>query len=176
MVSVNLSTNQSSQSNNQKNRIFQGGMIAVTILLVVIAIITGSLMFWVSSLNKEIVDSEAMYKAKEAQLRAFPENNDIADFQERILAAEDLIAQPDSSLLALQEVEKNIVSGLYLNSYVFDAENKAIELECIVDNFETVAKQIVGFKSSAYFSEVSAKSVSLDSDGKSIFLIDIKIN
>jgi Tfp pilus assembly protein PilN len=131
---------------------------------------------WTNSLNNKIAVSESSYQTKLTGLMANPRNKDIIDFQDRLSASNDLVAQTNVPVDALSEIEKTLVAGVYLTSYTVDAAAKTLSLECVADSYASVAKQALSFKSSKYFSEVNVKKASLSDGGKDIFSVDIKLN
>lgn len=176
MVNINLSTNQSAQQDGPGIASAKSGIVVIEIVLLAVALISGGLMLWVDNLNDKTAAAEAEYADKTAVLMENSRNKDIVDFQNRLSLTDGLVDQKNLAMDVLQEVERKLVSGAYLTAYEADKEAKTLKLECVADNYEAVARQILSFKSSEYFSEVSVKNTSMSNEGKSIFSIDIKLN
>ena len=176
MVNINLSSDQLGQNKDKGFVMAQQGMVVVAIILLVVIAIAGGLAVWKNNINKKILASEATYEGKLAGLRTDKRNQDVVDFQNRLSLTSELAAKPNVILETLQEVEKNIVSGVYIVEYDTDSIAKTLTLKCAADNYESVARQALSFKSSKYFSAVSVVGAGLSNDGKNIFSIEIALN
>ncbi|MFA7209721.1 MAG: PilN domain-containing protein [Parcubacteria group bacterium] len=176
MVNINLSTNQAMLQDNKGTAAAKGGIVVIEIILLVVAVISGGLMLWANSLDNKVAAVEAAYADKEAGLMANARNKDIVDFQNRLSLSDGLVGQTNLTFDVLQEVEKNLVSGVYITAFEADKEAKTLKLECVADNYEAVARQVLSFKSSSYFSEVVVKSASVSNEGKTVFSMEIALN
>lgn len=172
MANINLSTDQLKQYDQKSFSAQTGLIIGVSILLIVVVLCAG-LTLWRNNLNKKIAAAEDSYNIKRTALMS-GRNLDVIDFQNRIMLAKDLVKQRNAAVDTLQNIEKNLVAGVYLTSYKVDKETKMIELECVADNFDSIAKQILGFKSSEYFPDVAIKDAGISNEGKNTFSINIK--
>ncbi|MDP1620322.1 MAG: PilN domain-containing protein [Candidatus Moranbacteria bacterium] len=176
MVNINLSTNQSMPQDSQRTAAAKSGVAVVEMILLIVAVISGGLMLWVNNLDNKVVAVEASYADKEAGLMANVRNKDIVDFQNRLSLSDELVDQKNLTFDVLQEVERNLVSGVYITAFEADKEAKTLKLECVADNYEAVARQVLGFKSSNYFSEVVVKSANISNEGKAVFSMEIGLN
>ncbi|MDP1884592.1 MAG: PilN domain-containing protein [Candidatus Moranbacteria bacterium] len=176
MVNINLSTNQAAPQDNRGSASAKGGILVVEIILLAIAVISGGLMLWVNNIDNKVAATEAAYDEKIAVLMANARNKDIVDFQNRLSLTDELVDRKNLTLDVLQEVERGLVSGVYITAYEADKEAKTLKLECVADNYEAVARQVLSFKSSSYFSEVAVKNTSVSNEGKNVFSMDIKLN
>lgn len=130
---------------------------------------------WKNNLNGKIAVANAAFKEKSDELTA-GRNKDVIDLQNRISLIKNLVKKNNVTLDVLNQVEKTLVSGVYLNSYTADKNAKTLGLECVADNYDAVARQILSFKSSSSFSDVAVKNTGLSSDGKINFSLDLKLN
>ena len=72
---------------------------------------------------------------------------------------------------------------MHIDSYAYDKQNKQITLQCVTDNYNNVAKQILSFKTFkdennfSYFSVAKAGEATLSPDAGTVnFPIILKIN
>jgi hypothetical protein len=79
---------------------------------------------------------------------------EVFDFKSRMALSEELSKQGENIPENFIEVEKKIVPNAYLTGYKFDNKGKSIVLSGGADNYNTIAKQILSFKESNYFSGV----------------------
>lgn len=98
------------------------------------------------------------------------------DFQNRLLISSELLADERNSNRDIGKIEEAMIAGVYLGSYKYDGTIKSITLDCFSDNYETVAKQILSFKSYDYFSSVLAGETKVDAKNNKInFPVVLKI-
>lgn len=118
---------------------------------------------------------EGTKTAYKSEYDKFMGNKEIMDFQNRIALAEGFLDQKATGYLSLPAIEKSALSGAYLMSFDFDYAKKSIKIEGVADNFDILAKQVLSFKQSDFFSEVNAGDTKLDDKGKVDFVLTLKI-
>ncbi|MDQ1284417.1 MAG: hypothetical protein QG620_765 [Patescibacteria group bacterium] len=170
MANINLITDK-----NDSTAIIGKGLAWVIVAFVLTLCLYGGLVFYKNSLIKNIVSTKLEYDTGLAQFKAGGAK-DVADFQNRLDIADVDLAKGRSVAADLTEVEKSMITDAYLNSYEFDEKTKEISLECATDNYNAVARQILNFKSSGYFSGVTAGETSLDAEsGEIIFPVNLTL-
>jgi hypothetical protein len=103
--------------------------------------------------------------------------NEIIDFKNRSEAAGKMIAENKSTADILSRIESSMLPSVYINSLEYNKSSQTVTLQCIGDNFTTVAKQILSFKQNDFFAAVVPGRSFLDSknSNKLSFYIDLKI-
>ncbi|MDO8240739.1 MAG: hypothetical protein Q7T51_02050 [Candidatus Moranbacteria bacterium] len=172
MVNINLSTNKVAPI-NRKEVMAKNGLTSVIVIFVLVVCLYGGLLFWKSDLDKKIAIADAAYDAKYSELTS-GRNIEVTDLQNRIFLAKELVKKDRVKLNALENVEKNIVVGVYLDAYVSSEGSNILELECIADNYDAIARQILSFKHSEAFSDVTIGSAKIGENGKINFSISIR--
>jgi len=101
----------------------------------------------------------------------------VVDLQNRIFLAEDLVEQSKSPVAfnVLRAVEDSLVAGVYIDSYSQDKTAGSLKLSCVTDSYDSVARQVLSFKNSDVFSDVTVGKMDLSSEGKINFLLDLKV-
>lgn len=163
-------------SNKKDEEALSSGLKTIIAVTVLIIISYFALIVWGNYLNGSISAVKEEYQRKHD---AFINQNakDAIDFQNRLVLAGDLSKKQRDTVMDLREVEKLAIPGVFINTYEYKDDSKIATLECYADNFDLVAKQILSFKSSNYFSVVSAgKSVFDLEKKKAIFSISLKVN
>lgn len=172
MNNVNLKTD--AGSDNEKIEWGKALPLAI-VILVIIGLVYATILFYTKRVEGEIKTTQDVYDQKLNDLKKGNAKN-VFDFQNRLSESKKMLAGNSNLNDNLIEIEKRMVSGVYLNSYQFDAEKKDLSLECIASNYYDVAKQIFSFKKSTYFSNVSSGETSLSGqDGKISFKVNLQI-
>lgn len=174
MANINLTS--LSQEERKQGRFSQGALVGVFAILILVLIVWGGLLLYKQYyLEKNISDAKTSYKTYMEQL-AKSDSQKVIDFQRRLDVSKDLIAQTRSMPGDLAQVEASMIPNSFIASYSYDDANKRISLNCVGDNFNTMAKQILSFKNSAYFSSVTAGASVVDAQtGKITFPIELTI-
>lgn len=143
-------------------------------ILLILGVAYGWIYWSGSRADAETASVKSDY-ANELAVLTGEKNRTIVDFQNRITLARDLMKQKDAAYESLPGVEKAIVPGVFLESYKFDASAKKITVDGLADDFYVFSKQILSFKKSDYFSEVTTGKSSLNEAGKVTFSLNLKI-
>jgi hypothetical protein len=161
MSSVNLTTY--NENEKKQFRVSGGALSGLVAVLMLVLALWAFLFFY----KKYYLDNN-ISKAKEESSGYVRKLNDddsasVIDFHRRLEVSKKLVAQEKDMSEVLVQVESQIVPNVYLKSFSYDDTGSKITLNCNADNFNTVAKQIYGFKKSAYFSSVAAGTSTVDS-------------
>ncbi|MCX6761793.1 MAG: hypothetical protein NTY33_03055 [Candidatus Moranbacteria bacterium] len=156
MVNINLVTDGRSQ------KTVGSGISSLFVALLVVLIVYATLFFYGKNLESKAAELKAAYDAKRNSL-IIGDSKKILDFQDRLIVARESMTEERSAKQDLDKVEAAVVAGTRLNGYSYDETTKAITLDCYADNYDTVAKQILSFKSSDYFISVMAGGTKFDS-------------
>ncbi len=165
MVNINLQTNSANEGVSSAIR-HKKILIIVIVFLILLAVSYVGLVIYADKIAKNDASVNSQYAAQYSALNKGGVAADVYDFQARMDLARSLAAKSDIVIPSLQELEKIMTSGAYINSYDFDAKGKTIKLSCIADGYDTMAKQILDFKSSDFFAGVSTGQSSIDASGK----------
>lgn len=153
MSNINLTTEISSQNENDKR--VNTGVVAVIIVLIMLFVVYGLLLFGKLQTDKDIVKVQEEFKTEYESLTV-GKGKEIVDFQKRLDTAKDAMTKSKNIKESLEEGEKLMVGGSYLSSYKFNNKDNTITMNCVSDNYNVVAKQILSYKKSDYFSGVAA--------------------
>lgn len=172
MVSINLSTG---SSISQKEGLpYKKGIITIFVVTLVLGGIYGGMIFYRKKLAGQIDSAKLSYEVEYNNLTG-ESNKKVIDFQNRLTAAKDELGQNNAAKDALAEMEKSIANEVYIASYELDAVKKTLKLSCVADNFNLVARQVLAFKKSEYFSHVTLGDAKANEDGKIEFEVELKI-
>lgn len=160
MVNINLVT-------DGKNRDSMSGISGLAVLLLLVLGLYAFLVFYGKNLDEKTNNLKTEYNSKRTSL-IDGDSKKILDFENRLILSRELIAQERDIKQDMGKIEEAIVSGAYLDAYSYDAQTKAITLSCYADNYETIAKQILSFKGSSYFSSVLAGETKFDTKSSRI--------
>lgn len=169
MANINLTTTEFSQKEGLP---YKKGIVSIAVIL---AILVGGYV-WLTIANnqtaKEIADTNSAYRSEYSQLTSG--NREVVDFQNRITLAKNLINGGSQAVQSLNELEKTVVPGAHLQTY--NLGNGTLSVDLVADNFDVLAKQLLSFKNSNYFSGVSMGKTVLNDQGKVIATLTLKVN
>ena len=97
------------------------------------------------------------------------------NFQNRLNIANELFGKKDKTLEILDELEKRIIPGNYINSYDYDYEKKNLKIELVCNEYNNVAKQVLSLKNSSFFSEVALSKSSVDEKGDIRMPVELRV-
>jgi len=173
MANINLVT----EPEKQKSKIAEGGLAIITLVFVLIMLLYAGLVFYNKTLTGKISNVKAQYESKYQEMVSGESTKTVLDFNNRITISKESLKQEKNMVEDLAQIEKSIISGVFLDSYEYDQKGNAITLNCMGDNYNKVAKQIVNFKSNEYFPNVTSGETTLDKEkGKISFKIILSLN
>ncbi len=155
MANINLVTVEKRES------IISPGTLKLFFLLLLVAMLYAALFFYGRYLDKKTIDLKAQYADKHNMFMS-NDTKKVMDFQNRLNISQTLIGESRDINKDLDAVRAAISSGTYLDSYKYDNAAGTITLNCFANNYDTIAKQILSFKNSSYFSTVSIGDTKLD--------------
>jgi hypothetical protein len=166
MANINLSS--FSDETKKREAVPRNALLGIGLILILILAAWASLILYKKYyLEKNISETENSYQGYIDQLKS-EESRKAIDFQKRLDVSGTFVGQGRNINIDLSQIEDLIVPNVYLASYSYDNATKNISLNCIGDNFNTVAKQILSFKKSDFFSNVIAGATSVDSQSNKI--------
>jgi len=154
MVDINLKIE---HADVEKKEFFQREVLVLAVVFVLLVIAYAGLLIYRTNLDKKTAAAAELYVSKLEAFRAGPAKK-VFDFQNRLNAANDLVAKKDRSLEILQKFEEIIMPSVYIDSYSFEKEKNQLTLDLVAKNYNDIAKQILSFKNSGYFSGVSVST------------------
>jgi hypothetical protein len=173
MANINLSTEEA-QEKVDLNVGGSGLAILIIALLLILAAYGAELLYG----QKLARDTEAIREEMDAKYKNISKGNPITvvDFQNRLNSAKTAVNEGRDIRENLLEIEKSIIPGVYLESYDFEKEGGVLVLDCIGDNYNLVAKQILNFKKSTYFAGASGGETSFEAEsGKVGFKVNLTL-
>jgi hypothetical protein len=172
MANINLSTSEVGYA-NRNDHSAKNGLISILAILVFIVTLYGGLIAWKNSLDSKIIVATNTYNANYKELMNGM-NVEVTDLQNRIFISKKLIKQDKLLRNILESVEKNIVSGVFLTTYDSDRDAQKLKLVGFANSYNDLSRQILSFKSSKAFSNVSVGASDISESGKISFSIDIE--
>jgi hypothetical protein len=169
-MSINLRTDEVDMKSD--NKIGDKNIIISLAILLFIFLLYGAVFTVAKLFDSKIAEARSQYMAKYSSFTA-GNANEIIDFENRSVAAKQLLASDESAILAMEQIENTIVPPIYLLSYKYEKDEKMVTLQGAADNFNTVAKQILSFKESGYFSSVTLGPSAFDKDNKLNFAVTL---
>lgn len=158
MTSINLYQNPSEQGGGQKESIFNGGFIVSLSLLVVTLLVLGGLKIYSSMVAGQNVAITAQIQQEKASISGNSKLDRITDFQNRVNAITADINSKEYIKDVLGNVSASLVSGIAATNFSYDSG--AVTLTMNADGFQNVAQQILSFKQSPHFANVSVSNIS----------------
>lgn len=172
MVSINLSTG---SSVSQKEGLpYKKGIVTIFIVVLLLGGIYGGMVFYRKNLKSQADSANSSYEIEYGKLKG-ESSKEVIDFQNRLTVAKEVLNQKSLAKETLAEMEKSIASDVYILSYELDAKKRNLTLSCVSDNFNLVAQQLLAFKKSEYFSNVTLGEAKANEDGKIEFEVELKI-
>jgi len=154
---------------------FKNGMVIVALVLLLVILVYLGMIFYQKRLDAQFKKTNQTYVSERAVLIKGNAGN-ILDFQNRLTKAGEAVKKDEILMKNFAQLEKTILSGAYLKSYNYNAEDKSISLEGVASNLSEVAKQVKSFKENEYFSSVELGSIGINESGGVGFSISLKIN
>lgn len=157
-MSLNLKTN---DLNSSKEKIQFGKVLPLVIVLCVLVLAAYFvILFFQNKVESQIGSTQDMLNQKTQEFRNGDAKN-VLDFQNRISESNKLLKQYTDNLALLDEIQKDILDGVFLTSLKFDSEEETATLSCRASSYEQVSRQILSFKKSDFFSKVEAGETSV---------------
>ncbi len=166
MVNINLTT--ADAASNKKVDLTKDIPLLIVVLILAVIVYAG-LMIYGRTLSDKIQGMNVELSSRTNQLEN--SSKDVMNFQNRLVSANGLLAQKDEAKATLGELEKDIIPGVYVESYQYSSQS-GLDLTCVADNFDDMAKQILSFKNSANYAATVGKSDM--NNGKIEFDINLK--
>ncbi|HHE45915.1 MAG TPA: hypothetical protein ENL05_01005 [Candidatus Moranbacteria bacterium] len=172
MSNINLALGETPRNNS---RTAKSGLLISAIVLILLICLYGALLFINKKVSAQISSVQNQYKTEYGKLLAGDGNN-IIDFENRSKVAQELISQDKPVSILFSQIESSLLPAVYLTSYKYNKKEGIIALNCVGDNFNTVAKQILSFKENGYFSQVIPGQSQIDVKTNQLnFSINLKI-
>ncbi len=178
---INLSQPQEPQQNifHKKRQLVDTGILISCAVAIITGLIFGGLKFYNMNLNKKIEDIGAKIQNDAVYLNGSPKKDadvdKVADFQKRLAKVNENISSRRNPKEVLDQLEKLIVGGVVLDSFACDQVKKSVKLVAQSDNFFAIARQLLSFKKSDYFSDVKISNVQRTETAKISFAIEMNI-
>lgn len=157
-MSINLKTR---DADSNKEKIQFGKTLPVVILLLALVLVAyGALFFFQKRVEAQIASEQEMLNSKTQEFKNGDAKN-VLDFQNRISESGKLLDQYVDNLVLLDEIQRDVLPGVFLTDLSFNLEDGEVNLDCRASNYEQVSKQILSFKKSSFFSKVEAGKTSI---------------
>ncbi len=167
---------QEDKKNPDGNKISSGQGIVFTVFILIVVAYLGILGYG-KFIEKKMAQLNDDYSQQYEGFINNPKSKEVLDFQNRLTIATNSLKEEKNISVDLAELEKMIISGVYINKYSYSEENRVIGLDLSASDYGLVAQQIQSLKGSAYFNLSQVGGVKLDSkSGKITFSITLTAN
>jgi hypothetical protein len=153
---------------------FDKGMIFSGVLLVLVFSAYGGVNWYSSTLEKQKNEIEQKISIESEALKS-PEASQVADFQRRLTKIDENLKVKTNPTEILDKIEKTIIPEAVIVSFKADNVSGTLDLVVSVDNFRSMAKQVLIFKKEGIVNDVSVTEVGRDEEGRIIFSVDGKL-
>lgn len=153
MVNINLKIDHTEEKKEISP--VTGGIILGVILLL-LAIAYGGILLYKSRVDKKAESANVEYGAKVETFKAGKAKN-VFDFQNRLNNVISLAGEKEKALEIMENLEKTIVPDAYIDMLEYDGEKGEIKLSLNVKNYNGMARQLLSFKNSGYFSDIQVQ-------------------
>jgi hypothetical protein len=173
MSPINLSqTNQPSTGTAKKATATDKGVLIALAIFIFTLLVFGSLFLYTKTLDGKVASISKEIDAETLSLAA--KNVDgVADFQKRLENIDSNISSKRDPNDALKRLGASMVPGAVIISFKLNSGNGSIDFQA--DNFQTAAKQIVGFKKEGNFNNVAVTKIDREQSGKIIISLSISL-
>lgn len=168
MSNINLLQSAQEVDKIQKNKVFGKSFFVPIVILIFVFLILGGVKFYSSYLKKEKTNLDTQVQAEYASLNGKTVNR-VIDFQERIKKATEEMSSKANYSECLKELENSTVSGSKIVSLEYSPSS--VEMKIAADNFKTVARQVMSFKQSNCFKDLSFGSTEREESGSILFTL-----
>jgi nitrate reductase NapAB chaperone NapD len=156
MTPINLHQEQQFDENSpKKTRMVSTGIIIGSLVVIITLAVWGVCSFLSDSYKKKNDILKLEIDKQKNALASGEQIDKIADFKKRTTEIENNLSAKEKESIKniLQDVSANMLSGTILESYAYNNKGEIV-LVINSDNFQTIAKQVMQFKSFQKFSEV----------------------
>jgi flagellar basal body-associated protein FliL len=170
MTNINLLHSVESSENPGKKSLIREKVLFIPLaVLVGIFLIFGAAKFYIFYLSNQKIKIDKENQMELSNLSG--KNVDrIVDFENRMETASKEVSSRNDYDSYLKELENLMVNGARLDSFKYTSQST--ELVLVADNFKTAARQILSFKNSNYFKDLSlAGQIARDKDGNIQFTL-----
>lgn len=184
MANINLTTS-TQEKEPLSFTMINGGLLVITIIFFLTVISYIGIILYSRTVKGHIDDVKNQYNASYESVISNNKAKDVADFQNRTDTIKKLLSS-DSTGNVFEDfavIEKIILPNVHIDSYAYDSQKNQVTLQCVADNYNTVAKQILSFKTFkdennfSYFSVTKAGEATLSPDAGTVsFPVTLKIN
>lgn len=165
MANINLYQAEQTVAQKRQAGLLDGGMLAALGLALLALLAYGGVEFYLGSLDKKMADLTSEESLGRKSLKE-KDVNMAASFEQRIdkIKTEADTFAPDDPANVFENAQKTVISGAVVSKLSFSGA--AADVALVADNFETLAKQILAFKGSDFWSTVDVGPTSRNEDGK----------
>jgi len=161
MVNINLKIDHAGEKKGP-SPITAGIVLGSLLLLLMLAY--GGMLFYKSRLDKKVEAGNTEYVAKVGAFKAGKAKN-VFDFQNRLNNVINLSGEKEKTVEVLVNIEQFMIPDLYINSFEYDKTKGEINMSLNAKNYNGVAKQLLKFKNSGYFSDIQVKGSEVTEKG-----------
>ncbi|MFC1645020.1 PilN domain-containing protein [Patescibacteria group bacterium] len=176
MANINLHQSVERSESLKKKPSFFASRTWISVLLIVISCSAyAGLKYYQFSLEQT---KQSLIDAKQQEMLSMDKEmiREVVDFRNKTKGIEYNIENKTNPNVNFSQMEKLLLSDVYLDKYVYSYEDRGIELAVVADDFESIAEQMWNFKKSKEFASVEIENSSLNEEGKTVFTLKLKMN
>lgn len=157
MTGINLYQDSTQSGPSKKEGIVNGGFIVSLSLLFITLVVWGALKLYSGILERQNTALINQIQQEKKSITGNSELDRVTDFQKRV----EEISQTEAAKKYVKEVVGKVAAGMVAGSVLtsFSDEDGRVILAIRTDGFQTVARQILSFKKSGNFDNVSVDSI-----------------
>lgn len=126
-----------------------------------------------NSLESSIVEANAATQSLKDQLKS-EQSRQVADFARRTEEIDSHLGSMFIPSDTLSDLEASVLPEVTVKSFKYDSDGEKVKIDAVTGVIKDVARQMVAFKDSGRFSDVSAGMVGLTEDGGIQFSISME--
>lgn len=173
MSGINLSQSIQEKQAQAQVKFFDRGLVAGIVILVLIAIGTVGIRWYVGTLETKMTELDTLITQKTATLKGQSIDR-LVDFSDRMIAISDHIKSEPNPVDIFNFVEENILTSIRLVDFRYNRTNHRVFVEGIAPSLKEVAQQMLVFKSADTVESVHVESIVYDETGVIKFALTVQ--
>ena len=177
MTNINLdSKGLGSDNETGKIKLFSKGFIIMFLILILVVALYIVLLFGKTYLAGQLKSVAEEQKNVLDSLVGNEKSRNVVDFQRRTEVANSLLGKDQNMAEYLGYLEQTVIPKVNLKDFSFNEKEKNITVNCLTEDYLSVATQILSFKNSGFFASVIGGENTFDKgENKIEFMVKLKL-
>lgn len=164
MSGINLSQSIQEKQAQAQVKFFDRGLIAGIVILVLLAIITVAIRWYVGTLETKMTELDTLVTQKTATLKGQSIDR-LVDFSDRMSTIGDHIQSEPNPADILGLIEENTLASVRLTNFRYNRTNHQVLVEGVARSLKEIAQQMLVLKRVDVIESVRAESIVYDEAG-----------